>query len=361
MRLLEEFEYYPKFDGRWPRTLGGLSGWVLGLSVMTCGLFGLGVIIVKDLGLISLPLYMIGVMVLLSGIYIVIGSLSREQFARFNKQIESKRGRVSTFLYACMAIILIIIFSVIVYISILINNYSKELDYSYTLIASITLLLTSLSVVIATRANQIRLGIIGLRNHLLVGVWSLWIDTIALAIFLAAPVVLLFVLGSAVAWIPAAITAGIAVIGTHVSRVRKFASNIASLIATFDAIRAQAFMVTTDHYPVNLYREIRRLQLWLAQAPGMKAPFTFAGMTALCAVADSRHISRSGARVSFRGETRDAAAEQVHELTEAEFAEQIGWLFDALLQQIDKALTPNLKRVDGDDVRAIYQRSAPSA
>lgn len=84
-------------------------------------------------------------------------------------------------------------------------------------------------------------------------------------------------------------------------------------------------------------------------------------MVALCIVADARHIRRDAEQLSFSGEDREGAAKLVYKLSEEDFAEQVGWVFDALLQQVDSTLTPNMRSVKGEDIRSIATRSRQRA
>lgn len=155
-----------------------------------------------------------------------------------------------------------------------------------------------------------------------------------------------------------AITLGAAVIGFHMSRAKRFDKNVTELLESLDTIRTKAFLAQGETLDSAFYEAIRHLQRDISQRPRiMGTPFTFRGLLAVCVVADARLLDRGAHTLTFSGKKRTAVAQEVYNLNEATFVEQVGWIFDALVQQVDAALTPNLRSVQRDDVRKIYERS----
>lgn len=363
LRLLEEFEYYPKTAKRWRIFPRGKAGWILGAIVLLIGAAGAFVTAQSDVGLGAFPLLVGAMVLILIGCFITVAALDRDELARVNRGIERRVWLASTLLYALVMLLSVVAFGASVYISVMADPTFGEGDLWPDLFVSSSLLIvSSLLITWSIRTDQIRLGLIAVRTRLLTGVWSLWTDTVALASGLGLLVVLLSILDTAGVWILVAITAGVAVIGAHVSRARQSDRNIQELIQSFDSIRIAALPRSSGAASVSLYQAIRHLHLLLNQAPRvLKTPFIFRGVVALCIVADARHIRTDAEQLSFSGEDREGAAKLVYKLSEEDFAEQVGWVFDALLQQVDGTLTPNMRSVKGEDIRSIATRSRQRA
>lgn len=268
LRLLEEFEYYPETEKRWRMFPRGKTGWILGAIVVFIGIAGAFATVQSDVGLGGFPLLGGAMVLILGGCFIAVAALDRDEFARVNRGIEKRVWLWSILLYALVLLLCVVAFGTSVYISVMADPTFGEGDLWPDLFVSSSLLIvSSLLITWSIRTDQIRLGLIAVRTRLLTGVWSLWTDTVALASGLGLLVVLLSILDTAGVWIPVAVTAGVAVIGAHVSRARQFYRNIQELIQSFDSIRIAALPRSSGASSVSLYQAICHLHLLLNQAP----------------------------------------------------------------------------------------------
>lgn len=119
LRLLEEFEYYPKTAKRWRIFPRGKAGWILGAIVLLIGAAGAFVTAQSDVGLGAFPLLVGAMVLILIGCFITVAALDRDEFARVNRGIERRVWLASTLLYALVMLLSVVAFGASVYISVM--------------------------------------------------------------------------------------------------------------------------------------------------------------------------------------------------------------------------------------------------
>lgn len=313
---------------------------------------------IVNAGWISIGIYVAGALVIALGMYIIAGSLKRDTFACVNRWLETVVWPVAIVIHGLIVLPLLAPVGVSIYKAWEINHTSTDSNSLVELLPVFIMIIMMALIAVSTRTGNIRLGVNVLRARIRAGAWSVWGDTITAAAVLSIPVVWLSVVDTSVGWVPVAITLGAAVLGFHVRQAHRFDRNVSYLLLSLDTIRTSAFLVDRETPDPELYKAMRHLQRDMSRNPGIfGTPFTFRGLLAVCVVADARLLGRGSGALTFRGDHRVRTVREVYNLEESVFVRQVGWVFDALVQQMGEALTPNLQSVRRDDVRTIHRRS----